>query len=77
MAKVSIQASAPVSGGTKTMSGFCDVSLKAVESQVSDTTTSPESISADVPNGLYDHDKARHILNWAPRDNLEHFWQDR
>jgi uronate dehydrogenase len=34
------------------------------------------SISADLPHGRYDHDKARTILNWTPRDSLEHFWQD-
>jgi nucleoside-diphosphate-sugar epimerase len=35
------------------------------------------NISADVPHGRFDHDKARAILNWTPRDALEHLWQDR
>jgi hypothetical protein len=35
------------------------------------------SISADLPHGLYDQDKARCILNWTPLDGLEHLWQDR
>lgn len=33
-------------------------------------------ISADLPHGRYDHDKARTVLNWAPRDDLHHLWQD-
>ncbi|HXF64103.1 MAG TPA: NAD(P)-dependent oxidoreductase [Caldilineaceae bacterium] len=34
------------------------------------------NISADLPHGRYDHEKARRILNWTPRDGLEAFWQD-
>ncbi|RIK44739.1 MAG: hypothetical protein DCC55_01320 [Chloroflexi bacterium] len=34
------------------------------------------SISADVPHGRFDHDKARSILNWSPRDDLRHLWQE-
>lgn len=34
------------------------------------------NISADLPHGRFDHDKARGVLNWAPRDNLAHLWQE-
>ena len=34
------------------------------------------NISADLPHGHYRHDKAREILEWEPRDGLEHLWQD-
>lgn len=34
------------------------------------------NISADVPHGRFDHDKARAILNWAPRDDMAHLWRD-
>jgi nucleoside-diphosphate-sugar epimerase len=34
------------------------------------------SISADLPHGRYNHDKARTILDWTPRDDLPHLWQD-
>lgn len=32
------------------------------------------NISADLPHGRFDHDKAREVLNWAPRDGLEGLW---
>lgn len=35
------------------------------------------NISADLPHGRFRFDKARRILNWQPRDGLEHFWQDK
>jgi nucleoside-diphosphate-sugar epimerase len=34
------------------------------------------SISADLPHGRFDHDKAHTILDWAPRDDLLHLWQE-
>ncbi|MCC6456547.1 MAG: NAD(P)-dependent oxidoreductase [Caldilineaceae bacterium] len=34
------------------------------------------NISADLPHGRYDFDKARTLLNWQPRDGLEEFWQE-
>ncbi len=34
------------------------------------------NISADLPHGRFDHDKARAMLNWAPRDDMAHLWQD-
>jgi hypothetical protein len=34
------------------------------------------NISADLPHGRFRFDKARRILNWQPRDGLDHFWQD-
>jgi len=34
------------------------------------------NISADLPHRRFDHDKARVLLNWQPRDTLESFWQD-
>ncbi|MBV7332729.1 NAD-dependent epimerase/dehydratase family protein [Chloroflexi bacterium TSY] len=34
------------------------------------------NISADLPHGRFDHAKAQQILNWAPRDDLAHLWQD-
>jgi nucleoside-diphosphate-sugar epimerase len=35
------------------------------------------NISADLPHGRFDHDKAQAILNWTPRDGMEHLWQNR
>lgn len=34
------------------------------------------NISADLPHARFNHDKARTLLNWAPRDGMESFWQD-
>lgn len=34
------------------------------------------NIAADLPHGRYDFAKARQILDWQPRDNLEDFWQE-
>jgi nucleoside-diphosphate-sugar epimerase len=34
------------------------------------------NISADLPHARYDFTKARHLLDWQPRDGLEDFWQD-
>jgi hypothetical protein len=28
------------------------------------------------PHGRFDHRKAHDLLNWQPRDGLEHLWQD-
>jgi nucleoside-diphosphate-sugar epimerase len=34
------------------------------------------NISADLPHSKFDHAKARRVLDWAPRDGLEDFWQE-
>lgn len=34
------------------------------------------NICADLPLRRFDHDKARKLLNWQPRDGLESYWQD-
>jgi hypothetical protein len=34
------------------------------------------NISADLPYGRYDFNKARDLLDWQPRDGLEDFWQE-
>lgn len=34
------------------------------------------NISADLPHGRFDHDKAHRVLDWFPRDGLDDFWQD-
>jgi nucleoside-diphosphate-sugar epimerase len=33
------------------------------------------SISADLPHGRFNHDKARTVLDWTPRDDLPQLWQ--
>jgi hypothetical protein len=34
-------------------------------------------ITADVPNGRFRNDKAKHLLGWQPRDQLKSRWQRR
>lgn len=34
------------------------------------------NISADLPHGRFNHDKARSVLDWSPRDAMAHFWQE-
>jgi len=34
------------------------------------------NISADLPHGRFDHRKAHTLLNWQPRDEMAHLWQD-
>jgi nucleoside-diphosphate-sugar epimerase len=31
-------------------------------------------ILTDLPHGMYSNAKARHLLNWSPRDSLAHLW---
>ncbi len=35
------------------------------------------NISADLPHSRFDHRKAQQLLNWQPRDGMEHLWQAR
>jgi nucleoside-diphosphate-sugar epimerase len=34
------------------------------------------NISTDLPHARFNHDKARSVLDWSPRDSMSHFWQE-
>jgi nucleoside-diphosphate-sugar epimerase len=34
------------------------------------------NITVDLPQGRYQHDKAAQLLDWVPRDTLEHYWRE-
>lgn len=68
----------PRPGGVFAMSvSWEDAALamrRALEAPDLPSPFEPFHILADLPHGKYSNAKARRLLGWRPRDNLEHLW---
>jgi nucleoside-diphosphate-sugar epimerase len=69
----------PVPGGPHPMSISWDDAGRALRHAI-DVPSFPRPfdivhLTADLPHGRYANEKARRLLGWAPRDNLEHLYR--